>query len=68
MYIVSKLSVSAFLMVTMLVRKACISSLALKISSYQGVPFYLISRRGNLRLEEEDSDNCAPDVLGPLGA
>jgi hypothetical protein len=32
-----QLTVSAFLMVTMLVRKACISSLSSKMSSCQGV-------------------------------
>jgi hypothetical protein len=62
-----KLTVNAWLMVTMLVRRACISSVSSKISSYQGVPFQLISRRGNLGLEEEDSGTCAPDVPGPLG-
>jgi hypothetical protein len=49
-----QLTVSALLMVTMLVRKACISSLSSKMSSFQGVRFQLIFRRGNLRLEDED--------------
>jgi hypothetical protein len=34
----------------------------------QGVPFQLISCRGNLGLEEEDSGTYPPDVPGPLGA
>jgi hypothetical protein len=49
-----QLTVSALLMVTMLVRKACIYSLSSKMSSCQGVRFQLISRRGNLGLEDED--------------
>jgi hypothetical protein len=67
-YIVSKPTVSAWLMVTMLVHKACISSLSSKISSCQGVVFQSISCRGNLGLDEEESGTCAPDVPGPLGA
>jgi hypothetical protein len=55
------------LMVTMLVRMACISSSSSKISSCQGVSFQSISCYGNLGLEEEDSDTCAPDVPRPLG-
>jgi hypothetical protein len=38
-YIVRKLTVSALLIVTMLVYKACITSFSSKISSCQGVPF-----------------------------
>jgi hypothetical protein len=67
-YIVSKPTISAWLMVTMLVRKVCISSLSSKISSCQGVLFQSISRRGNLGLDEEESGTCAPDVPRPLGA
>jgi hypothetical protein len=66
--IVRKLTVNVLLMLTVLVRKACISSLSSKISSCQGVLFRSISLRGNLGLEEEDSGTCAPDVPGPLGA
>jgi hypothetical protein len=55
-------------MVTMLVRRACISSLSSKISSYQGVLFQSISRRGNLGLIGEESGTCAPDVPGPPDA
>jgi hypothetical protein len=52
------------LMVTMLVRKACISSLSSKISSYQGVLFQSISCRDNLGLIREELGTCAPDVPG----
>jgi hypothetical protein len=67
-YIASKLTISVWLMVIMLVRKAFIFSLSLKISPCQGVSFQSISHRGNLRLEGKDSGTCAPDVSGPLGA
>jgi hypothetical protein len=56
------------LMVTMLVRKACMSSLSSNQSSCQGVRFQLIDRRDNLGLEDEDGGTCAPDVSGPPGA
>jgi hypothetical protein len=55
-------------MVTMLVRKACMSSLSSNQSSCQGVRFQLIVRRGNLGLEDEDGGTCVPDVSGPPGA
>jgi hypothetical protein len=56
-------------MVMMLVRKACMSSLSSNQSSWKGVRFQLIVRRGNLGLEEEeDGGTCAPDVSGPPGA
>jgi hypothetical protein len=66
--IVSKLTVNATLMVTMLVRMAYISSLSSKISSWKGVSFQSISRCSNLRLVREKLGTCAPDVPGPLGA
>jgi hypothetical protein len=62
----SKLTVNAALMVTMLVRTACISSS--KISFCQGVSFQSNSHRGNLRLDEDQSSTCAPDIPGPFDA
>jgi hypothetical protein len=49
-----QLTISAVLMVTMLVRKACISSLSSKISSFHGVQFQLIFQRDSLGLEDGD--------------
>jgi hypothetical protein len=63
-----QLTVNALLMVTMLVRKACMSSLSSNQSSCQEVCFQLIVPCGNLGLEEEDGGTCAPDLSGPPGA
>jgi hypothetical protein len=63
-----QLTTSAWLMVMMLVRKACMSSLSSNQSSYQGVWSQLIDRCGNLGLEVEDGGTCASDASGPPGA
>jgi hypothetical protein len=62
-----QLTVSALLMVTMLVRKACMSSLSSNQCSSQGVRFQLIVLYGNLGLKDEDGGTCAPDVSGHPG-
>jgi hypothetical protein len=54
------LTVNALLIVMMLVRTACISSLLSNQSSYQGVLFQLMDR--NLWLDDEDGGTRAPDV------
>jgi hypothetical protein len=64
----SKLTVNAMLMVTMAFSTACISSLSSKMSFCQGVTFQSISYRGNLKLDDDESNIYPPDVLGPFSA